>query len=78
MYNNFMNWRELIVITPGVRSGKPRLVGTRMTVQDVLEYLAGGDLPEDLQKAFPELTMERIRACLAFAAERERLLTSNL
>jgi uncharacterized protein (DUF433 family) len=72
-----MDWREHVVMTPGVRSGKPRLAGTRITVQDVLEYLAGGDTPEGLQEAFPELTTERIRACLSFAAERERLLTSN-
>ncbi|CAN5713261.1 DUF433 domain-containing protein [soil metagenome] len=72
-----MEWREHIVMTPGVRSGKPRLSGTRITVQDVLEYLAGGDTPEGLQEAFPELTPERVRACIAFAAERERLLTAN-
>jgi len=72
-----MDWREHIVITPGVRSGKPRIAGTRMTVQDVLEYLAGGDTPDELVLAFPELTTDRIRACLAFAAERERLLTAN-
>ena len=72
-----MDWREYIVITPGVRSGKPRLAGTRITVQDVLEYLAGGDTSEGLQEAFPELTPEHIRACLAFAAQRERFLTAN-
>ncbi len=72
-----MDWRTLITITPGLRSGKPHLVGTRITVQDVLEYLAGGDTPEGLQQAFPELTQERIRACLAFAADRERQLTAN-
>jgi uncharacterized protein (DUF433 family) len=70
-------WRDHILITPGVRSGKPRLVGTRITVQDVLEYLAGGDTAEGLQEAFPELTAERVRACLAFAAERERLISAN-
>jgi uncharacterized protein (DUF433 family) len=72
-----MDWREHIVMTPGVRSGKPRLAGTRITVQDVLEYLAGGDSVEDLKEGFPELTPDRIKACLAFAAERERLLTAN-
>lgn len=72
-----MDWREHIVITPGVRSGKPRIAGTRLTVQDVLEYLAGGDTPEDMAQAFPELTSDRVLACLAFAAERERLLTAN-
>lgn len=64
-------------MTPGVRSGKPRLAGTRITVQDVLEYLAGGDSVEDLKEGFPELTPDRVKACLAFAAERERLLTAN-
>jgi uncharacterized protein (DUF433 family) len=72
-----MDWREHIVMTPGVRSGKPRLAGTRITVQDVLEYLAGGDSVEDLKEGFPELTPDRVKACLAFAAERERLLTAN-
>ena len=72
-----MDWREHILITPGIRSGKPRIVGTRMTVQDVLEYLAGGDTPEELVLAFPELSIDNVSACLAFAAERERLITSN-
>ncbi len=64
-------------MTPGIRSGKPRLDGTRLTVQDVFEYLAGGDTPEELIDAFPGLTKEKVQACLAFAAERERLLASN-
>lgn len=72
-----MDWREHIVITPGVRSGKPRLKGTRLTVQDVMEYLAGGDTPEELQEAFPDLTPERLRACFAFSAQRERLTSAN-
>lgn len=69
-----MNWREYIVMTPGVRSGKPRLKGSRLTVQDVLEYLAGGMGFEELQEDFPELDRERIQACLAFAADRERMI----
>ena len=72
-----MDWRNYIVITPGIRSGKPRLKGTRLTVQDVMEYLAGGDTPDELQAAFPELTIERLRACFAFSAERERLTSAN-
>ncbi len=72
-----MDWRELIVITPGVRSGKPRIVGSRITVQDILEYLAGGDTPEMLVEALPQVTAGHIGACLFFAAERERLLTAN-
>ena len=59
-----MNWRDYIEMTPGVRSGKPRLAGTRLTVQDVLKYLAGGDTPDELREAFPELTSEMIRACV--------------
>ena len=72
-----MDWREHIVITPRVRSGKPRLAGTRLTVQDAMEYLAGGDTPEELQEASPELTPERLRACYAFSAQRERGTSAN-
>jgi uncharacterized protein (DUF433 family) len=61
-----------IEMTAGVRSGKPRVRGPRITVSDVLEYLAGGMSEDDILHDFPELTREDIRACLAFAAERER------
>ena len=61
-----------IEMTPGVRSGKPRVRGTRITVSDILEYLAGGMSESEIVHDFPELTREDIRACLAFAAERER------
>jgi uncharacterized protein (DUF433 family) len=65
-----------IDMTPGVRSGKPRVRGTRITVSDVLEYLAGGMSEDDILADFPELTREDIRACLAFAALREqRIMT---
>jgi uncharacterized protein (DUF433 family) len=65
-----------IDMTPGVRSGKPRVRGTRITVSDVLEYLAGGMSEDDILADFPELTREDIRACLAFAAQREqRIMT---
>jgi uncharacterized protein (DUF433 family) len=50
--------------------------GTRMTVTDVLEYLAGGMTQEELLKEFPDLTSEDVRACLAFAADRERKLAA--
>lgn len=73
-----MDWRSTIVMTPGVRSGKPRVVETRITVQDVLEYLAAGETVEDLLVSFPELTKESIQSCLAFAAERERLISANI
>lgn len=46
-------------------------------MQDILEYLAGGDTPESLVEAFPGLTVEKVRACMAFAADRERLFVNN-
>jgi uncharacterized protein (DUF433 family) len=69
-----MDYREIITIEPGKRSGKPTIRGMRITVQDVLEYLAGGMTEEEILSDFPELTSEDIRACLAFAADRERQL----
>ena len=71
-----MDYRKIITIDPGKRSGKPRIRGTRMTVTDVLEYLAGGMTQKDLLAEFPDLTPEDIRACLAFAADRERKLAA--
>jgi uncharacterized protein (DUF433 family) len=71
-----MNFEDRISITPGVRSGKPCIKGTRITVYDVLEYLAGGMTEEQILVDFPDLTREDIRACLAFAAARERRLAS--
>ncbi|MGB6307615.1 MAG: DUF433 domain-containing protein [Steroidobacteraceae bacterium] len=67
-----MNWRNLIQIVPGVRSGKPTLVGTRITPTDILEYLASGMTEDQLLKDFPSLTREHTPAVLAYAAERER------
>jgi uncharacterized protein (DUF433 family) len=67
-----MDWRPFIEIEPGKRSGKPCIVGTRITVQDVLEYLAGGSSEQDLLAEFPQLKVEHIRACLAYAAEAQR------
>lgn len=69
-----MDYSRIITIDPNKRSGKPCIRGTRMTVTDVLEYLAGGMTPEELIAEFPDLTLEDIRACLAFAADRERKL----
>ena len=67
-----MSSLECITITPDVRFGKPCVRGTRITVGDILGYLAGG-MPEDqILSDFPQLTREDIRACLAYAAERER------
>jgi uncharacterized protein (DUF433 family) len=71
-----MDYQKIITIEPGKRSGKPCIRETRMTVTDVLEYLAGGMTEEELLKEFPDLTTEDIRACLAFAADRERKLAA--
>lgn len=67
---------ERITLDPAVRSGKPVIRGTRITVSDVLEYLAGGMSQEDILADFPDLTAEDISAALTFAAERERRLFS--
>lgn len=69
-----LDYRQIITIEPGKRSGKPCIRGLRITVQDVLEYLAGGMSPDQIIKEFPELNENDIRACLMFAAERERRL----
>ena len=71
-----MDYQKLRTIEPDKRSGKPCIRGTRMTVTDVLEYLAGGMTHEELLAEFPDLTAEDIRACLAFAADRERKLAT--
>lgn len=57
------------------RGGKPCIRGMRITVYDVLEYLASGMTEEEILKDFPELNKDDIRACIAFAADRERSLT---
>ena len=63
-------------MNPAVRSGKPCVKGTRITVCDMLEYLAGGMTEDEILSDFPDLTREDIRACLAFAAARERRLAN--
>jgi uncharacterized protein (DUF433 family) len=67
-----MSLRDRITTDPAIRSGKPLIRGTRMTVTDVLEYLAGGMSEDEILADFPYITREDIRACLAFAAEREK------
>ena len=69
-----MSYQHLITIEPGKRSGRPCIRGMRITVSDVLEYLASGMSVDEILADFPDLTAEDIRACLAFAAERERRL----
>ncbi len=71
-----MDYRNIITIEPGKYSGKPSICGMRMTVTDVLEYLAGGMMETEILVEFPDLTAEDIRACLAFAADRERKLAT--
>jgi uncharacterized protein (DUF433 family) len=72
-----MSWQERITIDPGVRSGKPCVKGTRITVYDVLEYMAGGMSEDAILADFPDLTRDDIRACLAFAAARERRVSNS-
>jgi uncharacterized protein (DUF433 family) len=67
-----MSYSDIITIEPGKRGAKPCVRGLRITVYEVLEYLASGMSHADVLKEFPYLTEEDIRACLAYAAERER------
>ena len=70
------DYHQRIVLDPEIRFGKPVVRGTRMTVGDVLGYLAGGMSENDLLSEFPVLTREDIRACLAYAADREHRSSS--
>ena len=67
---------SLIEVRDGVRGGKPSFVGTRITVYDVLEYLAGGMPTAQIVGDFPELTEDHVRAAIEFAAVRERRLAT--
>ncbi|MGH7163189.1 MAG: DUF433 domain-containing protein [Planctomycetota bacterium] len=69
-----MDYSKIIVLESGKRGGKPCIRGLRITVSDVLDYLASGMTEDQILADFPELTSEDIRACLAFAADRERRL----
>lgn len=70
------DYRDRIVLDPNIRFGKPIVRGTRITVGDVLGYLAGGMNEAEVLADFPQLTHEDILACLGFAADRERRLAS--
>ncbi len=72
-----MSFHDRIAIDPAIRGGKPCVKGTRITVFDVLEYLAGGMTEAQIIADFPALTTADIRACLAFAAARERQLAGS-
>jgi uncharacterized protein (DUF433 family) len=67
-----MDYREILTIEPGKRAGKPCIRGMRITVYDVLSYLAAGMTIPEILADFPYLTEEDIRACLSFAADREQ------
>ncbi len=71
-----MNLLDRISTDPAVRFGKPCVRGTRITVGDILGYLAGGTSEDELLSDFPQLQRDDIRACLAYAAERERRVLS--
>jgi uncharacterized protein (DUF433 family) len=72
-----MDYHQIITVEPGKRSGKPCIRGLRITVSDVLDCLASGMSEEEILRDFPGLTSEDIRACLAFAAHRERRLAAG-
>lgn len=69
-----MNYTEYIEIDPGKRFGKPVIIGTRISVYDVLSWLSEGMSIDDIISDFPELTVEQIKACLSYAADKEHKL----
>jgi uncharacterized protein (DUF433 family) len=73
-----VDYSKIITIEPGKRSGKPCIRGLRITVSDVLEYLASGMTEDEILADFPDLQRDDIRACLAFAADRERRLMGKI
>ncbi len=73
-----MNFEDYISISPDIRSGKPCIKGTRITVYDILEYLAGGMTVQEILEDFPSLSHEDIQMVFAFAAARERRLSGSL
>src|SRR5881396_460820 len=72
VYDVAVDYSKIITVEPGKRSGKPCIRGLRITVYDVLDYLASGMTHEQILRDFPYLTEDDIQACLAFAADRER------
>lgn len=67
-----LQYKDIITVEPGKRGGKPCIRGMRITVYDVLEYLASGMTYEEILDDFPYLTMDDILACLGYAADREK------
>jgi uncharacterized protein (DUF433 family) len=72
-----MNYREIITIEPGKRGGRPCIRGMRISVYDILGWLAAGMTNEQIVEEFPELTLEDIRAALAYAADRDHHLVGS-
>lgn len=72
-----MNYRDLITLEPGKRGGRPCIRGMRISVYDVLGWLAAGMSNEQIIEEFPELTLEDIRAALAYAADRDHHLVGS-
>ena len=72
-----MSYRDRIDVDPAIRSGKPCIKGTRVTVYDILEYLAGGMTEDAILRDFPALAREDVKAALEFAAARERKLAGS-
>ena len=72
-----MTWHDIITFEDDKRSGKPCIRGLRITVYDILEYLAAGMTAHDIVADFPELDLADIRAALAYAADRERRLVNS-
>ncbi len=73
-----MNYREIITIEPGKRGGRPCIRGMRISVYDILGWLAAGMTNEQITEEFPELTLEDIRASLAYAADRNHHLVGSV
>jgi uncharacterized protein (DUF433 family) len=69
-----VNYKDYIEVNPEIRFGKPVLKGTRITVYDVLQWLASGMTNQEIISDFPQLTEKQILACLAYAANKERIL----
>lgn len=67
-------WQSIVTFEPGKRGGKPCIRGMRITVYDILSYLAAGMTPDEILNDFPYLTRDDIQACLSYAADRERHL----
>jgi uncharacterized protein (DUF433 family) len=76
VYGRVVDYSDIITMQPGKRGGKPVIRGLRITVDDVLSYLAAGMSPEQIVADFPPLTLVDIRAVLAYAADRERRIST--